>query len=90
VLACAICLASNSIKFISCSAMSLCARCKVEKDCQAPQRGRSWQRLHLVSVPCMDMCPKRVVTICILASQPMALSIQKEGLYRREAASTIS
>jgi len=44
--------------------------------------------LHLISVPCMNLCPKGAVTICLPASQPATLSIiRTEGdideLYRR-------
>ena len=45
--------------------------------------------LHLISVPCMDLCPKGAVTICLPASQPAKLSIIRkeediDELYRRD------
>jgi hypothetical protein len=47
--------------------------------------------LHLISVPCMDLCPKGAVTICLPASQSAMLSIIRkeediDELYRRARA----
>jgi hypothetical protein len=44
--------------------------------------------LHLISVACMDMCPKGAVTICMPAKQPTMLSILRkeeeiQGFYRQ-------
>jgi hypothetical protein len=44
--------------------------------------------LHLINVPCMDLCPKDAVTICLPAKHPQSLSILRSKddvdlLYRR-------
>jgi hypothetical protein len=44
--------------------------------------------LHLLRVPCMDICPKRAITICLPASQGTKLSLLREEneideLYQR-------
>ena len=44
--------------------------------------------LHIISVPCMNLCPKGGVTICLPAvRQPMLSVLRKESdieqLYRR-------
>lgn len=48
---------------------------------------RSVRRLHVIGVPCLDLCPKGAVTICLPAKQPAALSILRkeheiDALYR--------
>jgi hypothetical protein len=47
--------------------------------------------LHLISVPCMDLCPKGAVTICLPASRSATLSIIRkeedvDELYQRGGA----
>jgi len=43
--------------------------------------------IHLISVPCMDLCPKGAVTICLPARQAGLSILRSEGeideLYRR-------
>jgi hypothetical protein len=44
---------------------------------------------HLISVPCMDLCPKAAVTICLPGRSPAMLSVlreedQIEELYREK------
>jgi predicted metal-binding protein len=34
--------------------------------------------LHFISVPCMDMCPKSAVTICLPTTQTARLSILRD------------
>src|SRR3954453_14953726 len=45
--------------------------------------------LHLISVPCMDLCPKKAVTICLPSTRPATLSILRsesdiDEIYPRE------
>lgn len=40
--------------------------------------------LHLIQVPCMDLCPKHAVTVCLPQRSPLQLSVlrSKEDLDR--------
>jgi predicted metal-binding protein len=44
--------------------------------------------LHLISVPCFDMCPRGAVTVCLPSNKPTKLSLLRseeevEALYSR-------
>ena len=64
------------------------ALAKLKKTIKRRNKEHPAASLHLISGPCMDMCPKGGVTICLPAIQPATLSILRseddiEGLYRR-------
>jgi hypothetical protein len=64
------------------------ALAKLKKTIKRHNKEHPGAGLHLVSVPCMDLCPKGAVTICLLANQPATLSILRkedeiDALYRR-------
>ena len=45
--------------------------------------------LHIISVPCMELCPKGAVTICLAGTRPTMLSVLRnvgeiDELYRRK------
>jgi predicted metal-binding protein len=44
--------------------------------------------LHVLSVPCMNLCPKRAITVCLPTIQAAGLSVLRnedeiDALYRR-------
>jgi hypothetical protein len=51
------------------------ALAKLKKTIQRHNRANPDRKLHLASVPCMDLCPKGGITICLPDTQPMMLSI---------------
>jgi hypothetical protein len=64
------------------------ALAKLKKTIKRHNKQHSDDALHLIGVPCMDMCPKGAVTICLPARQPTMLSILRserdiENLYLR-------
>jgi hypothetical protein len=64
------------------------ALAKLKKTIKRRNKQHQEAALHLISVRCMDMCPKGAVTICLPANQkPMLSILRKEGdideLYRR-------
>ena len=65
------------------------ALAKLKKTIKRCNKQHPGATLHLIGVPCMDLCPKGAVTICLPAAQPAMVSIlRNEGdideLYRRE------
>jgi hypothetical protein len=64
------------------------ALAKLKKTINRRNKEHAATALHLIGVPCMDLCPKGAVTICLPANRPAMLSIlRNEGdideLYRR-------
>ncbi|MGC2660357.1 MAG: hypothetical protein WA324_20585 [Bryobacteraceae bacterium] len=64
------------------------ALAKLKKTIKRHNKQHPGAPLHLISVPCMDLCPKGAVTICLPATRPAMLSLlRNEGevdeLYRR-------
>ena len=64
------------------------ALAKLKKTIKRRNKEHPEAPLHLVSVSCMDLCPKGGVTICLPATQPVTLSILRnegeiEGLFSR-------
>jgi hypothetical protein len=55
------------------------ALAKLKKTIKRRNKEHSGVTLHLVSVPCMDLCPTGAVTICLPATQPVTLSILRNG-----------
>lgn len=45
---------------------------KLVKACHGPEQDES---IHVLNVPCMDLCPKGGVTVCLPASSPVELFI---------------
>lgn len=63
------------------------ALAKLKKAIKRHNKEHSGNPLHVISVPCMDLCPKGAVTICVPAIQPNELLLLRndeeiEGLYR--------
>ena len=48
---------------------------KLKKAMQRVRAGASGRQLHVINVPCMDLCPKGGVTICVASQTPHQLSI---------------
>ena len=64
------------------------ALARLKKTIKRHNKQHSAIALHLISVPCMDLCPKGAVTICLPGSQSAMLSIIRkeediDELYRR-------
>jgi predicted metal-binding protein len=64
------------------------ALAKLKKTIKRHNKEHPDAALHLVSVPCMDLCPKGAITICFPARQPVVLSLLRsedevEELYQR-------
>jgi hypothetical protein len=64
------------------------ALAKLKKTIKRRNKQHPGATLHLISVSCMDLCPKGGVTICLPANQSATLSILRneaeiEGLYPR-------
>lgn len=65
------------------------ALAKLKKTVKRHNKLQAGTALHVISVPCMDLCPKGAVTICLPASSPVRLSVlRKESdideLYREK------
>jgi predicted metal-binding protein len=61
---------------------------KLKKTIKRQNKENPDNRLHLIGVPCMDLCPKGAVTICLPAKKPTTLSLLRsegdvEKLYPR-------
>lgn len=48
---------------------------KLKKTLQRAHAGATGRQLHVINVPCMDLCPKGGVTICAASHTPHQLSI---------------
>lgn len=64
------------------------ALAKLKKTIKDHNKDHPEAALHLFSVPCMDMCPKGAVTVCLPGIMPTTLSLLRneseiEELYRR-------
>ena len=62
---------------------------RLKKTIKRHNREHPAEALHVFSVPCMDLCPKGAVTICLPANKTAMLSIvhnesEIDELYRRE------
>jgi predicted metal-binding protein len=51
------------------------ALAKLKKSIKRRNKAHPEAALHLIGVPCMDMCPKGAVTICLAGKQPVILSL---------------
>jgi predicted metal-binding protein len=65
------------------------ALAKLKKTIKRHNKQHPGAGLHLISVPCMDLCPKGAVTICRPANQTATLSILRnesdiDELYRQK------
>jgi predicted metal-binding protein len=65
------------------------ALAKLKKTITRHNKEHAGALLHLISVPCMDLCPKGAVTICLPANQAATLSILRDegdiaSLYRQD------
>jgi hypothetical protein len=61
---------------------------KLKKTIKRHNKEHPGATLHLISVPCMDLCPKNAITICLPATKPAKLSILRneneiDWLYRQ-------
>jgi predicted metal-binding protein len=66
------------------------ALAKLKKTIKRHNKEHSGAKLHLINVPCMDMCPKSAVTICLPSAQTARLSIlhnedEIDELYRERS-----
>jgi hypothetical protein len=64
------------------------ALAKLKKTIKRNNKQHPDSALHIINVPCMDLCPKEAVTICLAAAREPVLSVlRNEGdideLYRR-------
>lgn len=48
---------------------------KLKKTIKMRNKQSAGAQIHVLSVPCMDLCPKNAVTICNPAQHPLHLSI---------------
>ncbi|HEY3741060.1 MAG TPA: hypothetical protein VGL53_14515 [Bryobacteraceae bacterium] len=56
------------------------ALAKLKKTIKRYNREHPEAPFHLISVACMDMCPKGAVTVCLPATRPLAVSLlRSEG-----------
>lgn len=51
------------------------ALARLKKTIKRHNREHPAEVLHVISVPCMDLCPKGAVTICLPANQRTVLSV---------------
>jgi predicted metal-binding protein len=51
------------------------ALAKLKKTVKKHNKQHPERAIHIINVPCMDMCPKDGVTVCNPAKQPAGLSI---------------
>jgi predicted metal-binding protein len=51
------------------------ALARLKKTIKLHNKEHPGQALHVINVPCMDLCPKDGVTVCIPASDPNRLMI---------------
>ncbi len=66
------------------------ALAKLKKTIQRLNKEHPERALHVIGVPCMDLCPKGAVTICFPASRPVRLQLLRTEdeiahLYRTAA-----
>lgn len=54
------------------------ALAKLKKTIKRQNRQHPDNPLHLISVPCLDLCPKRAVTICLPAAQTAKLAVLRK------------
>src|ERR1700759_3784398 len=64
------------------------ALAKLKKTVKRLNKTHPDAELHVIGVPCMDLCPKNAVTICLPVTNPNGLSILREeaevaALYER-------
>jgi predicted metal-binding protein len=62
---------------------------RLKKTIKQRNRNHPAQGLHVISVPCMDLCPKGAVTICLPANDTATLAILRnrddvDELYQRK------
>jgi len=57
---------------------------EAEEDGGAVEQGSPGEPLHLIQTPCMDLCPKGGVTVCLVQRNPLQLSVlrSEEDLAR--------
>jgi len=61
---------------------------KLRKAVKRHNKSHPDRTLHVLNVPCMDLCPKNGITVCNVARQPPRLSILREeseieGVFER-------
>ena len=57
----------------------LCALAKLKKTVKRYNKEHPDRLLHVINVPCMDLCPKNGVTVCCPARDAGSLSILRSG-----------